>query len=153
MFTQLITTYEQSRNFRHVRENYGSAFVCAECNEAIHFPIRADGSHGCGTGYGVDRDNRMMCYPCCDKREVAVLVGAAKAYGYISSDGRQFTTWTGGKLGTVVWSAPTALPFGRRHSWIHGNGYCAFNVRDVHGQLWHGKGSRGVCITLRRMKG
>ena len=149
MFTQLIHTASQAAAFRHIPENRGAAFICSDCNEAICLPCGRPG----GTGYARTQSDALICYPCADKREIADLIGADRAYGYLSGDGRRFTTWPGGTLGAVIQATRTALPFGRSHSWMHGKGYRAVRVRDVHGRIWHGKGSPGVCITLRRIKG
>lgn len=154
MFTRLIHNAQQAAGFRHTVENRGAAFICADCNEAIYFPIRADGGYSCGTGYAQPRDSdALICYPCADKSQIADLIGATRAGGYISSDGKRLTTWTGGTLGTVIQKTETALPFGRTNSWVHGKHYFQFRIRDVHGQYWHGKSSPGICITLRRLKG
>ena len=152
MFTKLITTAEQAAKFAHTAENRGAAFICAHCGEAIYFPIRADGGYSCGTGYARIHGD-LVCYPCADKYQAESMRDASEAFGFISSDGKSLTSWSGGKLGTVVRKVATALPFGRRFSHVHGSHYYAFQVRDVHGQYWHGKSSQGVAIRLRRMKG
>ena len=149
MFTQLIHTAAQAAHFAHKPENRGAAFICADCCEALYLPCGGMGA----TGYARTAGDELICYPCADKRQFADLIGADRAYGYLSRDGRRFTNWTGGTLGAVTESTPTALPFGRSHSWTHGRSYRSVRVRDVHGRIWWGKGSPGVCIALRRIKG
>lgn len=58
-------------------------------------------------------------------------------------------TWTGGALGTVVSRKLVKLS---KVSYVHGKSYWAVQVRDVHGNMWHGRGSSGVVCTLRPMK-
>lgn len=149
MFTHLIHNAQQAAGFRHIPENRGAAFICADCNEVIYLRCGGLGA----TGYACHQSGALICYPCADKSQIADLIGATRAGGYISSDGKRLTTWTGGTLGTVIQKTETALPFGRTYSWVHGKHYFQFRIRDVHGQYWHGKSSPGLCITLRRIKG
>ena len=97
--------------------------------------------------YGVCK-NSMLCYDCCTAADVAELLDRSKPFvGYLSSDCRQFTTWTGGLLGCVTRKSES------RTGW-YGAKLTHVRVRDVHGAMWHGKGSgAGMCITLRPMKG
>jgi hypothetical protein len=69
---------------------------------------------------------------------------------YLSADMSHATGWKGSVLGTVTWSKRIGLP---RWSYVHGSYWYAVNVRDVHGGMWYGRGSGGICINLRPMKG
>lgn len=69
---------------------------------------------------------------------------------YVSSDGREVTTWTGGNLGSISRSTPVKLA---RWSAFHGSHVYAYRVIDFDGARWHGRGSPGMVITLKRVKG
>lgn len=152
MFTELLFTGRQSADSSAL--THGRAFVCQSCGEAIHLPSMTPGGYTCPTGYAVDRaTDGLICYPCADAGQRAnMLDRSGPIVAYLASDGRTVTTWTGGKLGDVVHWQSTALPFGRRRSFWHGSSYRAIRVRDVHGAMWHGKTSPGLCVTLRPMK-
>jgi hypothetical protein len=58
---------------------------------------------GCGTGYATDRETgRRSCYACSDNLEREAMGTAERFFAYLSSDGRTVTTWSGGKLGTIL---------------------------------------------------
>lgn len=102
------------------------------------------------TGTAHTRDGREICWTCADREQVEAMRDRSKPTGgYLSSDGRTVTTWTGGYLGTVVRSTPVRLA---RWSWCHGKTMQAIRVRDVHGAMWYGRTSPGVCVTLRPCK-
>ena len=111
-------------------------FTCLDCKgtKITH--------HQGGTGYATLPDGGKICYACSDKREIEHLKTATTFLGYVSSDGRNLTTWPGGILGTVS--------FGRLHHWSRER----YHVRayDLHGNAWHGTGARGMYCTLRRCK-
>lgn len=138
MFTTLLENQAQSRNTRHAE---GVGFLCSAC--WLQKPVRPD----CGTGYGVNKDGRLVCYDCCTKQErESMRDRSGPFYAYVSSDGQHVTSWPGGKLGRVYEYAES------RSGWA-GSKIARFRVLDVHGQWWAGRGAgRGMCCTLRPMK-
>lgn len=116
-------------------------WVCAQCKLTLS---DAD-------GYGVSADNTMHCYACCTLRDIQSMQSADRFTGYLSSDGKQFTSWPGGLLGHVIDSRPCKLT---RLSFTHDrHTYMSVRVRDVNGREWHGRGSNGIVCTLRAYKG
>ncbi len=102
------------------------------------------------TGTAHTHDGREICWACADREQVEGLRDRTKpAGGYLSSDGKTVTTWTGGKLGTVTSSTTIHLA---KYSWIHGKTMQAIRVRDIHGGMWYGRTSPGVCVNLRPLK-
>lgn len=92
---------------------------------------------------GLKADDRV-CTTCADELERETLKDATAHCGYVSCDGKEWTTWTGGKLGRVVLT-------GKRHPWSRERYYVT--VRDVHGAWWHGTAGKGMWASLRRTKG
>ena len=137
MKTTILETPTQAKETRH-GENV--SFRCHDCGK-----VKPTGGHGCGTGYARCNDpdgEHLVCYACTDKRETADLLTHDKFTAYVSSDGCNLTTWTGGKLGTVS--------FGERHPWSRERNY--LRAYDVHRQSWHGTGAPGMYCNLRRCK-
>jgi hypothetical protein len=129
-----------------------AAFRCDDCN-AIKMLPKSDGT-GCASGYALTPKphDRMVCYICADAQQREDLRDRSRSFGaYLASDGRTIATWTGGELGRVIWSNPCTLT--RRSFWHDSRSYRSVRVRDVHGAYWFGRGSPGVCITLRPCKG
>ena len=81
-------------------------------------------------------------------RERRELLDRSRPFtGYLSHDGKTFTTWKGAELGTVV---RIDEKVGRSRD---GSYLAHIRVRDVHGGMWQGRGAgRGMCITLRPCK-
>lgn len=128
--------------------NVGDTLTCAETGKT--FVAARD---GCSMNYARSRDGAVISDEGVDIREKRALLDRSQPFNcYISSDGKHATGWKGNVLGTVISATRTALPFGRTFSDWHGKDYTAYQVRDVHGGIWHGKGSPGVCITLRAAK-
>jgi len=132
---------------RHI---FGETFFkCHDCRTVLPCPPEKD---SLVTGYArCDDGKSLVCYSCCDKRQVEELRDRSKPFhAYLSGDGLTVGTWTGGKLMDVVsrWSCKLS-----RRSWAHGKDYSSVRARDVHGALWYGRGSPGVCITMRPRKG
>lgn len=63
---------------------------------------------------------------------------------YVSRDGSMITTQAGFMLMTVLRSRPVRT---------HGKDYSSIHAVDVHGGHWAGRGSEGVAIKLRPVKG
>jgi hypothetical protein len=102
---------------------------------------------GIGTGYATTDDNRLVCYDCANSHELYRMNAADNFMGYLSSDGKNITTWTGFKLATVT------------HSRVRSNGGFAasstrvyFNAVDAMGNRWYGSGPGGgmYCRIHRR---
>lgn len=139
---------------------------CHQCGATLPEP-----ANGIGTGYGCGKSEPVefhadaptlkpgeslerspaICHACCHANDVEQLRDRSRPFGaYVSSDGKSISNWPGGKLGEVVTGVPCAL---QRFSYTHGRTIHAYRVRDVHGNLWHGRGNPGLFITLRPMKG
>lgn len=122
--------------------SFGPAgFRCCDCGAVRMFPVNSG-----ITGYARVDGNQLCCYDCCDKRQREDMRDRSKPfYAYLSS-GREVTTWTGGKLGTVY-------SYSQSRSGWHGGTIARFHVRDVHGQWWQGRGAgKSMACTLRPMK-
>lgn len=92
-----------------------------------------------------------ICYECAAARDREALRDRSRPFtGYLSGDGRTFATWAGKPLGAVIESRTVNLP---RWSPVHGRTVRAVTIRDVHGGLWYGRSSPGVCITIRPKRG
>ena len=116
----------------------GESVTCAETGRV--FTVAPD---GCSFNYATSQAGEILSDIGMDLRQRRELLErSAPVVGYLSSDGKHFTGWKGNILGTVT-----------RLSVTHGKYIRAVQVRDVHGGMWHGRGSEGICITLRPLKG
>lgn len=101
---------------------------------------------GCGhesAGSAVSTDGRTMCYGCADSAQAAWVAAAAVGdvfIGYVSNDGRNVTTWSGGVL-------MSGVVFGKRHPFSDGRRY--LSAVDVDGRVWSGTGEAGMWARLR----
>jgi hypothetical protein len=124
----------------------GARVTCAETGRA--FIVSRD---GCSFNYASNTKGETLSDEGVNLREVRELLDRSRPFGcYLSSDGKRATGWKGNTLGAVVHASPVTLT--RRSVW-HGSHMLAVRVRDVHGAMWHGRGSPGVLINLRPMKG
>lgn len=117
-------------------------YQCARCAVVKVLPhLGQSGAAGYAT-IGAEK----ICYDCADAMQRAdMLDRSGPFYCYLSSNGCDVTTWTGGKLGRVHASKQS------RSGW-NGSLIYRFHVRDVHGQWWQGRGAgEGMCCTLRPM--
>jgi len=64
-----------------------SFFECTHCKRIK--PIQVSG----GTGYGINNDNKKVCYVCCAKLELANMLETGKAVLYFCKD--KVTDWSG----------------------------------------------------------
>ena len=140
---KIYTTYAEAKVGKHIPGETG--FLCHDCQKEIPTP------EGCGTGYAVHEWGQLICYDCSDKRQREEMRDRSRPFtAYVSSDGKDVTTWTGGKLGSVVSRRRCELT---RQSFTHSRKeYSSFRVRDIHGAEWYGRGSPGICINLRPCK-
>lgn len=107
---------------------------------------------GCGTGYAtLHGSEKKICYSCSDKRQRTDLIDRSKPFtAYVSGDGQNITSWTGGKLMKVTNRRSCELT---RQSLTHDRKeYSSFRAVDCHGRNWFGRGSPGICITMRPTK-
>lgn len=126
----------------------GDVLTCAETGKQF-FAAR----DGISVNYARDRAGNVYSDDAVNIRERRSMLDRSRPFTcYVSSDGKHVTGWKGNVLGDIVRATRTALPFGRRWSYVHGKDYNAYTVRDVHGAYWHGKGSPGVCIRLHPSK-
>jgi hypothetical protein len=118
----LIETQEQARQTRHVD---GVSFRCSDCGE-----VKPVGT-SCGTGYGYDKENRIICYACCGERDKKQMQETGRATLYlVESDGQHWVTnWPN----TLKFSAGVSVG---RHN-IAGRRYDAW-FHDHTGARWHG---------------
>ncbi len=121
---------------------------CSRCNAP--FPTLQAGICG-GAGYATLPNGRKICYPCADAiARDEIKPHDKQFYGYVSSDGKSITTWSGGKLGTVIASRPCKLT---RQSFTHSpKSYRSIRMRDESGNDWSGRGSPGIVIKMRPVK-
>jgi hypothetical protein len=120
---------------------------CSRCNALFPEPPKGGGA----AGYATLPDDSRICYACADAMQIEELKDRSKSFcAYVSSDGKQITTWTGGKLMDVTQSWPCALS--RRSNWHDEKSYRCIRAKDVHGNRWYGRGSAGVVIKLRACK-
>ena len=107
------------------------------------------GPHTTGTAHLAD--GREVCWECADNMQREDLKERKPVCAYVSIDGKRITTWSGGILMKVTHSATCKLT---RVSFTHDRrSYRSIHARDVHGALWYGRGSAGVLIRMRPVKG
>ena len=124
----------------------GETLICSETGKP--FIAARD---GCSFNYAWGNDGRIISdegVRIINQREM--LDRSKPFFCYLSCDGKTVTGWKGDTLGTVIQTSVSSNPLSRyrRETLTH------IRVRDVHGALWYGKnGGRGMCITLRALKG
>lgn len=108
-------------------------------------PVTMTGDEILFPGYAVTPDGRKICPACADSEQAAEMsrtpIGG-RFFAYLSSDGRNVTTWTGGVLGRV-----TRTTSNDRQTFVR--------VVDASGGHWAGIGpsESGTYVSLRRVKG
>lgn len=123
----------------------GETLICDETGKA--FVAAVD---GCTVNYAVDDNLHVYSDEGVNIRERRELLDHSKPFfAYVSSDGQHITGWKGNILGTITGHTVCKLT---RLSYAHGQYINHYTVRDVHGALWYGKGSPGICIKLRAYK-
>lgn len=102
---------------------------------------------GFAAGYATRvKDGAKICYDCADRMQREELLVEKEVFGYLSSDGKLITTWTGGELMKVTseGSARTGF-YGSRVTYVRAEG--------PDGSRWYGKnGGRGMSIRMKRAK-
>src|SRR5690606_2422420 len=88
------------------------------------------------TGRAVDRETgRTMCYSCADSEQAALVADSTTTefHAYVSSDGKNITTWTGGVLARAT--ARGFSPYG-----VFGQSPLYYwSAKAVDGKVWRGK--------------
>lgn len=116
-------------------------FTCYECRETK--PVLTDG----GTGYGIDDQDRKICYACCGKRDAAAMDRDGRISLYWDDNGR-IANWPG----TLTFTAHTIRK--HRHNWHHVGQVTIAYFRDAKGALWSGRhaGGNTQIMHCRRLK-
>lgn len=123
----------------------GKTLVCHETGKTFIGAIQ-----GISTNYAIDSCGNVFSDEGVNIAEIRELLDRSKPYtAYLDKDANHLTGWKGNILGKVISRSTVKLT---RRSWIHGKYMYAVTVKDVHGGLWYGRGSGGVCITLRAYK-
>ena len=124
----------------------GQTLTCHETGKTFVAAI-----DGCTTNYAINDAGEIFSDEGVDLAQKRDLLDRTKPFlCYVSSDGKAVTGWKGNILGKVVQKIPCRLT--RKSHW-HGKDYSSVRVQDCHGGLWYGRGSAGLAITLRPMKG
>lgn len=119
------------------------------CACGATFPVHPPGFTG-ASGYAITPSGKRICYACADKAQIEELKDRSKPIvAYVGKDDA-ITTWTGGKLMRITRARPCKFT---RPSFTHGNLCLSIHAVDVHGGHWAGRGSEGIAIKLRPVKG
>ena len=123
----------------------GQVVTCAETGKK--FKITSDGF---SSNFALDAAGNIFSDEGVNIREMRELLDRSKPFNcYLSMDGKHVTGWKGNVLGDVIRKSTVILT---RISHTHGKYIYAVQVRDVHGGRWYGRGSPGICISLRPTK-
>ena len=126
--------------------NVGDTLICHETGKQFTAE-----KQGCTFNYATDSAGNVFSDEGVDLAEKKELRDRSRPMGgYLSCDGKRFTGWKENILGYVVRSSIVTLT---HFSYTHGKTMQAVRVRDIHGALWYGRGSPGIHINLRPMKG
>ena len=118
---------------------------CTDCGRPFKLPL-----YTCGTGYATLPDGNRICYTCADRRQIEDLKDRSKPFNAYVGKG-VITTWTGGKLMTITASQPCQLTW--QSNWHDEKSFRSIHAVDAHGGHWAGRGSEGVAIKMRPVKG
>lgn len=123
----------------------GETVICHETGRA--FVVAHD---GCSFNYATDQEGNVYSDEGVSIRERRALLDMSKPFHcYVSTDGRSVTGWKGNKLGDAFKVGTVRLT---RWSYFHGHFMNSYQVTDIHGGEWYGRGSPGIAITLRPSK-
>lgn len=121
--------------------NIGDVLTCSETGK--QFVAAVD---GCSRNYARDSEGRIFSDEGVNIRERRDLSHVPKVFYCYVSNARHVGGWKGNVLGTISNYTES------RSGW-NGGTIARFQVRDVHGQWWAGRGAGiGMCCTLRPMK-
>ena len=138
--SRTVSTHAQSKRLNHSLPR--ACFHCHGCGRTM--PV---GGHGCGTGYGVTRRGKLVCYACCGKRDIAEMKRTGRGFLYFDDRSGTVSNWPG----TVKFKA-----YFIRHSWHNfagHNGRRDFRFIGPDGAEWCGANiGNNQCAKCRRMK-
>lgn len=116
-----------------------TTFTCTKCNKEL--PVQTSG----GTGYGINKRDEKVCYSCCAKLTLGVMLIEGKATLYFCKD--KVTDWAGELSFNVLEQRKSKHNFAgvRYDYWF----------KDRMGSLWHGYtvGNNTEIAHCRRLKG
>jgi hypothetical protein len=133
-------------------EPYKQTFKCDDCgSEGPSFP------NGMTSAYSIthnpDGSELLRCPACAHKHDIAEFEKCGDEgkpfYGYFDED-HNLIGLRGNILARNVHAFPCKLA---RHSFMHhGRPYKSVHVIDPQGRIWYGRGSAGICCTMRMNK-
>ena len=141
-----ILTSEQLRTAIH-RQGQGLAWQCEDCGKVQELGAPNETGTTIATGYGYDEAGRVICYECCGKRDLALMIETGHAVLYLSRDpasyqGKQYqrSGWVYGHHTLSNWPGTlnidcTQLTIGH-HNWAGRRFDVWFTGPD--GAPWHG---------------
>lgn len=112
-----------------------------------HLPATPTAFHSTGvamfTGAARDADGKTLCYDCASKPDIEAVAAGETVYAYVSTDGKQITTWPGAVLMKVTYNG--TAPTGFYGSTIHYVRAVAPNGREYYGK----NGGNGMAIKMK----
>jgi hypothetical protein len=124
----------------------GMKLICTETGKEFLGAFQ-----GISTNYARNDKGEVFSDEGVSIREERELLDRTRSYfAYISSDGNYVTGWKGNILMTITQSWSCALS---RTSFTHSkNSFKSIRAIDVHGGRWFGRGSAGICVSMRPCK-
>lgn len=97
-------------------------------------------------GIASDAEGKTYCYGCASKPDIEAVERGEEVFAYISSDGKEVTTWPGIKLMKVTYNGTARTGF--YGSTIHYIRAVAPNGREYYGK----NGGNGMWIKMKPRK-
>jgi hypothetical protein len=98
------------------------------------------------TGAARDNDGKTLCYACASKPDIEAVERGESVFAYVSSDGKQITTWPGAVLMKVTY-------IGTANTGWHGSSVSYVQAVAPNGTRYYGKnGGSGMAIHMRPYK-
>ena len=127
-----------------------TTFKCSACKKVKDIP-----DHG-GTGYGVNRQGRKVCYECCALQDRAAMLKTGKAVLYLSTDSNPVIPGHNRVVGKVSnWPGTLSFPIYGVRKGNHNIAGVRYDVWfTVSGENWHGTqyGNNTQLIHCKRIK-
>ena len=101
---------------------------------------------GIAAGYARTEDGKKICYDCASKPDIEAVERGEEVFAYVSSDGKQITTWPGNPLMRVTYNGTARTGF--YGSTIHYIRAVAPNGREYYGK----NGGNGMWIKMKPRK-
>lgn len=101
---------------------------------------------GIGTGYARNAEGETFCYDCASLPDIEAVERGEEIWAYVSTDGKQVTTWPGNALMRVTYNGTARTGF--YGSTIHYIRAVAPNGREYYGK----NGGNGMCIKMKPRK-